>query len=72
MAYLRSYLTFRSKQGAIFVVISIVTGFGLVVNDQKYLSKAVASDPKTTSAAYFFGAGAWFVFPFGSSASFCV
>lgn len=67
--YKGSYLTFRSKQGAIFAVISVVTGFGLVVNDQAYLSRAVASDPKTTSAAYFFGAGAWFVIPFGISAS---
>lgn len=66
--YHGSYLTFRSKQGAIFSIISIVTGFGLVVNDQAYLSRAVAADPKITSRAYFFASVCWFVIPFAMGA----
>ncbi|CCG21686.1 Dur4 urea permease [Candida orthopsilosis Co 90-125] len=66
--YHGSYLTFRSKQGAIFSIISIVTGFGLVVNDQAYLSRAVATDPKITSRAYFFASVCWFVIPFAMGA----
>ncbi|KAG5416961.1 DUR4 [Candida metapsilosis] len=66
--YHGSYLTFRSQQGAIFSIISIVTGFGLVVNDQAYLSRAVAADPKITSRAYFFASVCWFVIPFAMGA----
>ncbi|KAI5953841.1 DUR4 [Candida margitis] len=66
--YHGSYLTFRSKQGAIFSIVSIVTGFGLVVNDQAYLSRAVAADPKITSRAYFFASVCWFVIPFAMGA----
>lgn len=64
-----SYLTFRSKQGAIFSVISVITGFGLVVNDQAYLSRAVAADPRITSRAYFFASTCWFVIPYAMGAS---
>ncbi|KAK6454655.1 urea permease [Scheffersomyces xylosifermentans] len=58
-----SYLTFRSKQGAIFSIVSVITGFGLVVNDQAYLSRAVAADPRFTSRAYFFASVCWFIIP---------
>ncbi|WLF77422.1 urea permease [Lodderomyces elongisporus] len=66
--YHGSYLTFRSQQGAIFSVISCITGFGLVVNDQAYLSRAVAADPRITSRAYFFASICWFVIPFAMGA----
>ncbi|RCK59165.1 Urea active transporter [Candida viswanathii] len=61
--YQGSYITFRSEQSAIYLIISIITGFGLVVADQAYLQRAVAADPKITSKAYFFGALCWFVIP---------
>ncbi|KAK6465166.1 urea permease [Scheffersomyces coipomensis] len=61
--YQGSYLTFNSSQGGIFAIISIITGFGLVVNDQAYLSRAVAADPRYTSRAYFFASICWFVIP---------
>ncbi|CAI5756355.1 unnamed protein product [Candida verbasci] len=61
--YHGSPLTFRSEQGGIFSIISIITGFGLVVNDQAYFSRAVAADPRITSRAYFFAALCWFVIP---------
>lgn len=67
--YHGSYLTFRSKQGAIFAIVSIINGFGLVTCDQAYWSRAIASDPKKTSLAYFYAAGAWFVIPFAMGAS---
>ncbi|CAK9440395.1 uncharacterized protein LODBEIA_P44950 [Lodderomyces beijingensis] len=67
--YHGSYLTFRSEQGAVFAVISVITGFGLVVNDQAYLSRAVAADPKITSRAYFFASICWFVIPFAMGAT---
>lgn len=59
-----SYLTFRSKEGGIFSIISVITGFGLVALDQAYWSRAIASSPLKTSSAYFVGACAWFVIPF--------
>ncbi|KAF9011875.1 urea transporter [Cyathus striatus] len=62
--YKGSYLTFRSRQGAIFAVQSIITGFGLVNCDQGYWSRAIASNPSTTAKAYFLGGTAWFSIPF--------
>lgn len=67
--YHGSYLTFRSEQGVVFLIISIITGFGLVVADQAYLQRAVAADPKVTSKAYFYAALCWFVIPFAMGAS---
>ncbi len=61
--YHGSYLTFRSKSGGIFSFISVITGFGLVALDQAYWSRAIASNPLKTSAAYFTGSCAWFVTP---------
>lgn len=61
--YHGSFLTFRSKDGGIFLFISIITGFGLVVLDQAYWSRAIAAQPLKTSKAYFIGAVAWFVIP---------
>ncbi|CDO93392.1 unnamed protein product [Kluyveromyces dobzhanskii CBS 2104] len=58
-----SFMTFRSKDGGIFLFISIITGFGLVVLDQAYWSRAIAAQPLKTSKAYFVGAVAWFVIP---------
>ncbi|KIJ96893.1 hypothetical protein K443DRAFT_271420 [Laccaria amethystina LaAM-08-1] len=62
--YHGSYLTFRSRPGAIFAVQSIITGFGLVTCDQGYWSRAIASNPSTTAKAYFLGGIAWFSIPF--------
>ncbi|KAI0052387.1 urea transporter [Auriscalpium vulgare] len=62
--YHGSYLTFRSRLGAIFAVQSIITGFGLVTCDQGYWSRAIASNPSTTARAYFLGGFAWFSIPF--------
>ncbi|KAF9017720.1 urea transporter [Hymenopellis radicata] len=62
--YQGSYLTFRSRPGAIFAVQSIITGFGLVTCDQGYWSRAIASNPSTTAKAYFLGGFAWFSIPF--------
>ncbi|ETW77305.1 urea transporter [Heterobasidion irregulare TC 32-1] len=62
--YHGSYLTFRSRPGAIFAVQSIITGFGLVTCDQGYWSRAIASNPATTAKAYFLGGFAWFSIPF--------
>lgn len=62
--YHGSYATFRTREGAIFSFIMIITGFGLVVNDQSYLSRAVAADPKITSRAYFYASICWFIIPF--------
>ncbi|KAJ3937196.1 MAG: urea transporter [Lentinula lateritia] len=62
--YQGSYLTFRSRPGAIFSVQSIITGFGLVMCDQGYWSRAIASNPATTARAYFLGGFAWFSIPF--------
>ncbi|EER35356.1 hypothetical protein CTRG_00095 [Candida tropicalis MYA-3404] len=67
--YKGSYLTFRSEQGVVFLIISIITGFGLVVADQAYLQRAVAADPRVTSKAYFYAALCWFVIPFAMGAS---
>lgn len=61
--YHGSYLTFRSKNGAIFSVQSVITGFGLVICDQSYWSRAVAADSKKTSSAYFFASIGWFIIP---------
>lgn len=61
--YHGSFLTFRSKSGGIFLFISIITGFGLVVLDQAYWSRAVAAKSLKTSKAYFIGAVCWFVIP---------
>lgn len=62
--YHGSYLTFRSRPGAIYAVQSIITGFGLVTCDQGYWSRAIASNPSTTAKAYFLGGFAWFSIPF--------
>ncbi|KIM92252.1 hypothetical protein PILCRDRAFT_116768 [Piloderma croceum F 1598] len=62
--YHGSYLTFRSRPGAIFAVQSIITGFGLVNCDQGYWSRAIASNPSTTAKSYFLGGFAWFSIPF--------
>ncbi|KAF9477871.1 urea transporter [Pholiota conissans] len=61
--YHGSYLTFRSSQGAIFAVISIINGFGLVTCDQGYWSRAIASNPTSTASAYFLGGMGWFAIP---------
>ncbi|KAF7978745.1 hypothetical protein HWV62_44758 [Athelia sp. TMB] len=61
--YHGSYLTYRSRPGAIFAVQSIITGFGLVNCDQGYWSRAIASNPSTTAKAYFLGGFAWFSIP---------
>ena len=62
--YQGSYLTYQSKDGAIFAVQSVITGFGLVNCDQAYWSRAVASRDKSISSSYFTAACCWFIIPF--------
>lgn len=61
--YHGSFLTFRSEDGGIFLFITIITGFGIVVLDQAYWSRAIASQSLKTSKAYFIGSCCWFVIP---------
>lgn len=42
-----SYLTMRSKEGAIFFVINIVGNFGTVFCDNGYYNKAIGKLPRT-------------------------
>ncbi|KAJ3764445.1 hypothetical protein EV360DRAFT_31303, partial [Lentinula raphanica] len=62
--YHGSYLTFRSRSGAIFALMCARSGFGLVMCDQGYWSRAIASNPATTARAYSLGGFSWFGIPF--------
>lgn len=61
--YKGKYLTFHSLQGGIFAIRSTITGFGLVVCDQAYWSRAVAADYRESSKSYFFGSLSWAIIP---------
>lgn len=47
-----SYLTMRSKEGAIFFVINIVGNFGTVFCDNGYYNKAIAASPVDALPGY--------------------
>ncbi|KAK9455741.1 hypothetical protein V1511DRAFT_487676 [Dipodascopsis uninucleata] len=58
-----SYLTMRSKEGAIFFVINIVGNFGTVFLDNGYWNKAIAASPASALPGYVLGGVAWFAIP---------
>ncbi|KAK7206786.1 Sodium:solute symporter family-domain-containing protein [Myxozyma melibiosi] len=58
-----SYLTMRSKEGAIFFVINIVGNFGTVFLDNGYWNKAIAASPASALPGYILGGVAWFAIP---------
>jgi urea-proton symporter len=59
-----SYLTMRSREGAIFFVINIVGNFGTVFCDNGYYNKAIAAHPVHALPGYVAGGLAWFAIPF--------
>ncbi|KAI9761317.1 MAG: hypothetical protein M4579_001107 [Chaenotheca gracillima] len=58
-----SYLTMRSKEGAIFFVINIVGNFGTVFLDNGYWNKAIAAHPVSALPGYVLGGLSWFAIP---------
>ncbi|KAK8061685.1 hypothetical protein PG994_008051 [Apiospora phragmitis] len=58
-----SYLTMRSKEGAIFFVINIVGNFGTVFLDNGYYNKAIAASPVHALPGYILGGLSWFAIP---------
>ncbi|GBE80408.1 Sodium:solute symporter family-domain-containing protein [Sparassis latifolia] len=58
-----SYLTLKSNNGLMFMIIQITGGFGTVVLDQGYWQRAIASKAKTAVRAYLLGGFAWFAVP---------
>ncbi|KAF2435442.1 urea active transporter [Tothia fuscella] len=58
-----SYLTMRSKEGAIFFVINIVGNFGTVFCDNGYYNKAIAASPVHALPGYVIGGLSWFAIP---------
>jgi Na+/proline symporter len=58
-----SYLTMRSKEGAIFFVINIVGNFGTVFMDNGYYNKAIAASPVHALPGYVAGGLSWFAIP---------
>ncbi|CAK7568240.1 MAG: urea active transporter [Sporothrix epigloea] len=59
-----SYLTMRSKQGAIFFVINIAGNFATIFNDNGYWNKAIAASPVHALPGYIMGGLSWFAIPF--------
>ena len=58
-----SYLTMRSREGAIFFVINIVGNFGTVFCDNGYYNKAIAASPVHALPGYIMGGLSWFAIP---------
>ena len=58
-----SYLTMRSKEGAIFFVINIVGNFGTVFIDNGYWNKAISASPSNALPGYIMGGLSWFAIP---------
>lgn len=58
-----SYLTLRSREGAIFFVINIVGNFGTVFLDNGYWNKAIAASPVHALPGYLIGGLCWFAIP---------
>ena len=58
-----SYLTFSSREGAIFFVINIVGNFGTVFLDNGYYNKAIAASPVSALPGYVMGGLSWFAIP---------
>ncbi|KZZ97920.1 Sodium/solute symporter [Ascosphaera apis ARSEF 7405] len=58
-----SYLTVRSREGAIFFVINLVGNFGTVFLDCGYWNKAIAAHPVAAFPGYVLGGLCWFAIP---------
>ena len=58
-----SYLTMRSKEGAVFFVINIVGNFGTVFLDNGYYNKAIAAGVVDALPGYVMGGLSWFAIP---------
>lgn len=58
-----SYLTMRSKEGAVFFVINIVGNFGTVFLDNGYYNKAISASPVDALPGYIMGGLSWFAIP---------
>ncbi|KAI5300289.1 hypothetical protein KEM55_008347 [Ascosphaera atra] len=58
-----SYLTMRSREGAIFFVINLVGNFGTVFLDCGYWNKAIAAHPVSAFPGYVLGGLCWFAIP---------
>lgn len=58
-----SYLTMKSKEGAVFFVINIVGNFGTVFCDNGYYNKAIAASPVHALPGYIMGGLSWFAIP---------
>ncbi|KAF2748793.1 urea active transporter [Sporormia fimetaria CBS 119925] len=58
-----SYLTLRSREGAIFFVINIIGNFGTVFMDNGYYNKAIAAHPVHALPGYIIGGLSWFAIP---------
>ncbi|KAI9729260.1 MAG: hypothetical protein M1834_006930 [Cirrosporium novae-zelandiae] len=58
-----SYLTMRSKEGAVFFVINLVGNFGTVFLDNGYYNKAIAASPVHALPGYVMGGLSWFAIP---------
>ena len=58
-----SYLTMRSREGAIFFVINIVGNFGTVFLDNGYWNKAIAAGVADALPGYIMGGLSWFAIP---------
>ncbi|CAF1047352.1 unnamed protein product [Rotaria sordida] len=59
-----SYLTMRSKEGAMFFIISIIGNFGTIFLDNGYYNKAIAASPVSALPGYILGGIACFAVPF--------
>ncbi|CCL99805.1 uncharacterized protein FIBRA_01829 [Fibroporia radiculosa] len=62
-----SYLTLKSNNGLVFLIIQMFGAFGNVTVDQGYWQRAIASEAKTTMYAYLMGGVAWFAVPMSMS-----
>ncbi|KAL8948499.1 MAG: hypothetical protein Q9222_005318 [Ikaeria aurantiellina] len=58
-----SYLTMRSKEGAIFFCINLIGNFGTVFLDNGYYNKAIAASPVHALPGYVMGGLSWFAIP---------
>jgi SSS family transporter len=59
-----SYLTMKSRDGAIFFIINIIGNFGTIFLDNGYYNKAIAASPISALPGYILGGIAWFAIPF--------
>ncbi|EGN99399.1 hypothetical protein SERLA73DRAFT_108889 [Serpula lacrymans var. lacrymans S7.3] len=58
-----SYLTLKSNNGLVFMIIQMSGSFGTVILDQGYWQRAIASKANTAVRAYLLGGIAWFAVP---------